>query len=60
MAERIQRVEVPAHTDDWMRGDRFGVVVRYVKRTGMTWVRLDKSGAQHRYPDTELRYVDMD
>ena len=57
MSNREQRVEVPAYTDAWMRGDRFGVVVRYVTRTGMSWVKLDKSGRQQRFLDSDLRYI---
>lgn len=59
-SERLPRVEIPTHTDEWMRGDRFGVAERYVKSTGMTWVRLDKSGRRRRYPEAELRYLDND
>lgn len=58
--EQVQRVEVPAYTEEWMAGDRFGTVTGYVKRTGMTWVRLDKSSRTRRFLDADLTYVDND
>ena len=30
------RVQIPAYTDRWMMGDRFGAVVRITKRTKLT------------------------
>lgn len=38
------RVEIPAHMDAWMRGDRYGVV-ESARRSdpGVVVVRLDKS-----------------
>lgn len=39
------RVEIPAHMDAWMRGDRFGTVESVRRRDpGVVVVRLDKSG----------------
>lgn len=49
------RVQVPAYTDQWMRGDRYGRVVRETRGKrqsavgGFDWcdiyrVKLDKSG----------------
>lgn len=38
-----ERVEIPAHLDAWMRGDRYGTIEGYT-RQGMARVRLDKSG----------------
>jgi hypothetical protein len=51
----IMRVEVPAHTDYWMRGDRYGEVVKILQKKvnlddgtsivrEMIDVKLDKSG----------------
>ena len=40
--EKGSRVEIPAHTDWWMRGDRYGEVL--FVRDGRVGVRLDKSG----------------
>ena len=46
------RVQIPAYTDRWMRGDRYGEVVNIVKarvpingeRPEIAHVKLDKSG----------------
>jgi hypothetical protein len=49
------RVQIPCYTDRWMRGDRYGEIVKMTKRsTGLTHgtrtpvkiahVKLDKSG----------------
>lgn len=44
------RVQIPAWTDRWIMGDRYGVVVKRPTRggrdvmTGTWFVRLDKSG----------------
>ena len=44
------RVQIPAYTDRWMMGDRYGEIVKIVKgRKGMVreevaHVKLDKSG----------------
>jgi len=42
-----ERVQIPAYTDRWMMGDRYGVIVRITQdRYGkeIAHVRLDKSG----------------
>jgi hypothetical protein len=39
---KVTRVEIAPHLDLWMRGDRYGTVVRRGKH--VTHVRLDKSG----------------
>ena len=46
------RVQIPAYTERWMRGDRYGAVVRVTKtsvpingeRRDVAVVKLDKSG----------------
>ena len=43
------RVQIPAYTDRWMMGDRYGEVIleRQERRTPRRWlylVKLDKSG----------------
>ena len=46
------RVQIPAYTDRWMRGDRYGEVVKVVKTSvpiegtfrDVAHVKLDKSG----------------
>jgi hypothetical protein len=49
------RVEIPAHTDAWMRGDRYGEVVQvsgdHVK------VLMDKSGKILTFRADDLRTV---
>lgn len=41
-----ERVQIPAYTDRWMMGDRYGEVVKVTGRIGekIAHVRLDKSG----------------
>lgn len=53
------RVEVPAHTDTWMRGDRFGTILsRYTfKGVDRVRVKMDKSGDVLRYPATMVTFV---
>lgn len=43
MIHEGSRVQIPAWTDRWMRGDRFGVVVAGKGETTRL-VRFDKSG----------------
>jgi hypothetical protein len=31
MSDHVMRVQIPAYTDHWMRGDRFGNVVKVVR-----------------------------
>lgn len=46
------RVQIPAYTDAWRKGDHYGVVIRIVearvpindKRPDIAHVKLDKSG----------------
>jgi len=42
----MNRVQMPAHTDAWMKGDRYGVVVGSKLQRGVLIysVLLDKSG----------------
>ena len=42
------RVEIPAYTDRWMMGDRYGEC-RSVTKDGHVWVKLDKSGKLIRF-----------
>lgn len=51
------RVEIPVWTDQWMRGDRYGVVVRQHQVPEMTVVKLDKSGAERSYVTADLEQV---
>lgn len=58
------RFEIPAYTDRWMMGDRFGDLVRtYQRRTGkrtyMAEVKLDKSGKTVRFPYDDCRCIDV-
>jgi hypothetical protein len=43
------RVQIPAYTDHWMKGDRYGEIVRIIpwtteKGVEIVTVKLDKSG----------------
>ena len=40
------RVQIPAYTDRWMMGDRYGTVTKTGKRgeNEIAWVKLDISG----------------
>ena len=43
------RVQIPAYTDRWMRGDRYGEVVKkaapnFIEGREVVHVKLDKSG----------------
>lgn len=51
-----QRVELHPATDDWMRGDRYGAVVR-ISRAGTVYVRLDKSGRTRRCRAIDLTVI---
>lgn len=53
------RVEVPPHSDHWMRGDRYGALVntRWVGQTEYGYVRLDKSGKTVRFLASDLTLV---
>ena len=55
-----RRVEIPAHTDTWMRGDRYGEIQGLdASRNGeCVRVRLDKSGRVVSYPLDSLSFVD--
>jgi len=59
-----KRVEIPAYTDQWMRGDRFGEVIgndriflgdRHLDRVT---VLLDKSRKPHRFEADDCREID--
>lgn len=58
------RVQTPVHTDAWMRGDRYGTIVRiYPKRIkgnqerAVAIVRCDRSNKERRFWDDELQYI---
>jgi hypothetical protein len=49
------RVQIPAYTDRWMRGDRFGEIVKVTKAKSkflhdkeIAHVKLDKSGTVYK------------
>lgn len=52
------RVEVPAHSDTWMRGDRYGIILsRYVYGgVDRVRVRMD-SGTVLRFPAAMVTFV---
>jgi len=51
------RVETHPGTDAWMRGDRYGNVVRTL-RSGMVLVALDRSGRTIRFHPSRILPVD--
>lgn len=40
-----RRAEIPAWTERWMRGDRYGVITKMSRRPGWVLLTMDKSGA---------------
>ena len=58
------RVQIPAYTDHWMRGDRYGVVVKVTVGTrkmrgadGIYHVKLDRSGKVVRFRADDCQEV---
>lgn len=57
------RVQIPAYTDRWMMGDRYGEVVKsgwkfnHTMERWFHWVRLDKSGKVIRVPADDCTEV---
>ena len=45
------RVQIPAYTDRWMMGDRFGEIVKVTNRADLSWTRDD---------DREVAHVKLD
>jgi len=50
-----RRVQIPAYTDRWMQGDRYGEIVKVIKSrkpgtrgSEVAVVKLDKSGKSYR------------
>lgn len=61
-----ERIEIPAYTDRWMMGDRYGDLVkvtrtqgrgRIPKGTEVAHVKLDKSGKTMRFLLNDCRLV---
>lgn len=52
------RVELAPYLDDWMRGDRYGTVIKTGARTKAVYVKLDKSGRTRRYQESSLTAID--
>jgi hypothetical protein len=54
------RVQIPAYTDRWMMGDRFGTVAKITRRKGkeIVHVLLDKSGRTMRFILADCQPVD--
>lgn len=56
-----KRVQVPTYSDAWMRGDRYGEVIGYLKRrvndSAVARVRLDKSGRVETFLIDDCREV---
>ncbi len=56
-----QRVQIPAYTDRWMMGDRYGDLIKTTvsKRHGfeIAHVKLDKSGKVYKVIADDLTFV---
>lgn len=59
-----RRVQIPAYSDRWMMGDRFGEIVKVTRRKGLggflvdvAHVKLDISGKVCRFPLDDCRGV---
>ena len=55
-----KRVEIGAHTDRWMRGDRFATIVSNEGMQGMVLLyklRFDRSGDVKTYADCHFRVL---
>ena len=54
-----KRVQVPVWTDTWMKGDRYGLIVREstIKGEVFAHVRLDKSGRTKRFRARDLEII---
>ena len=52
-----ERVQIPAWHDDWMRGDRYGIVVKAVPGSQTVHVLADKSGRTRRWNEEFLTKV---
>lgn len=50
------RVQIPAWTDVWMRGDRFGTVTKL--GTAFVHVAMDRSGRTYTFSAESLTQVD--
>ena len=64
MAE--ERVQIPAYTDRWMMGDRYGTLVKVATRRywqgseqpiEVAYVRLDKSGKTFCVPLDDCKFL---
>lgn len=51
-----QRVELHPALDSWMRGDRYGKVVKVGKT--LVWVRLDKSDSLRFFSPLSIKGID--
>ena len=58
----MTRVQIPAYTDRWMMGDRYGVVVKVTRRRRTTEnrVRAALLTARPHDPDPEIAHVKLD
>ncbi|MDB4351970.1 hypothetical protein OAA60_00890 [Porticoccaceae bacterium] len=52
-----KRVEIPAYTDRWMMGDRYGEVVNVLSAGDMLKVKLDKSGKSKLFYTMECEVI---
>lgn len=53
------RVQIPAYTDRWMMGDRYGTIVRIKKAHPANAVRASLL-KKHRWTETDIAHVKLD
>lgn len=54
------RVQIPAYTDRWMMGDRFGEIIRVVKGRRAAGVRAMLLAGNRFDADSEIAHVKLD
>lgn len=57
------RVEIPASTDEWMAGDRYGYVARLRENSAgviIAHVAMERSGKDRRYRLDQLKVIDRE
>jgi hypothetical protein len=56
-----KRVEIPAHTDYWMMGDRFGEITKVVENSAGVYIAtvdMDRSGKRRRFRADALTFIE--
>ena len=56
----MTRLQIPAYTDRWMMGDRFGELVKITRQRGSLGARAALLTANRWEPDREIAHVKLD